>query len=169
MNEKESLEYYSALAFLKHYNLLQGDDYKITEVTDSPDILCKNSKGHSMKIEVTLTEDKQGDIACALGRTHGNAIEFQKIHLDNSQYGSAEPIINSIQSATENLVERIKAKSNKDYGTNTALLIRDTSGVAWNWDVQKRKIIGKTKRLRNPYDKGIWIINRDKSKIFRIR
>jgi hypothetical protein len=42
---------------------------------------------------------------------------------------------------TESLKQRLQAKITKRYGPNTVLVVRDTSGVDWDWDL----VVGEIK------------------------
>ena|SRR5215475_1344863 len=67
---------------------------------------------------------------------------------------------------TESLKERLQAKMAKRYGPNTALVIRDTSGVDWNWDVMVGDLKTSFSDQLNPFDRGIWLLNRSKDGFF---
>ncbi len=56
----------------------------------------------------------------------------------------------------------------KDYGRNVALVVRDTSGVNWNWENVIAEISQIFKSVKNPYDKGIWLLYCQKTKIHKI-
>lgn len=69
--------------------------------------------------EITLTEDRPNDIKAALGRSDHRSPEiFHKEH----------PRASSLQGNVVCMItSRISAKLKKDYGPNTALVIRDSS------------------------------------------
>jgi hypothetical protein len=54
------------------------------------------------------------------------------------------------------------------YGASTALVVRDTSGVEWNWGLVVNELKMKLDLAQNPFDKGIWILNRSKTKLYQI-
>jgi hypothetical protein len=157
MNEKEAIERYTAEGFLKCYNIEFGSSYKVVEFPDAPDVKCKDeTTGSKLNLEITLTEDRKGDIQARLSRSNSRDSEkgSETSHLPEDVI----PIV----------IERIQSKLNKDYGENVALVVRDTSGVDWNWNYHI-DFIKKSLDLRaNNFDKGIWIINNSKSQIIRV-
>ena len=64
------------------------------------------------------------------------------------------------------VVKRIEKKLSKRYGPNTALVVRDTSGVDWDWDLVGDAIKDRLKSVQNPFDTGIWILSSAKNKNF---
>jgi hypothetical protein len=66
------------------------------------------------------------------------------------------------------IVSRIQSKLSKDYGSNAALVVRDSSPLDWDWNLVTDQIKNMLNLKRNPFDKGIWIISYSKDKIFRI-
>ena len=54
------------------------------------------------------------------------------------------------------------------YGPNTALIVRDSSSCDWEWDEITDELKGKLKLDTNPFDKGVWILNFSKSKLYQI-
>jgi hypothetical protein len=59
-------------------------------------------------------------------------------------------------------------KTKKNYGCNTALIIRHASGIDWDWDMDVENIKNMLASSYNPYDKGIWINSNNKDRIFTI-
>lgn len=168
-SEKKNIEKHTALGFLEHYNSLNSTDFKIEELSEAPDIICRNSNGDYLNLEITLTEDDQGDITCVLGRSDKKSIHNLRQHLKNVSEGK-ETIRGSSLSGNvkEVLLSRIHGKLKKDYGSNVALVIRDTSGVGWDWETE---LPGVAKEIENedlPYDKGIWLLNKSKTRLFKI-
>jgi len=171
LNEKEAIERATADAFIKLYNSEMGTSFSIVEYSDAPDIRCKDPEGNPLNFEITLTEDRPRDIQAALGRSDHKNLEALKKHLKDVEEGKAS-IFDSVSrlkdNVTDMILSRIQKKLAKDYGSNTALVIRDVSGVGWNWDLVTNKIVDLLDSKRNPYDKGIWIISHSKDRIFRI-
>lgn len=66
------------------------------------------------------------------------------------------------------IVDRIKPKLKKDYGSNVALVIRDSSPLDWDWDIVKDQIVDSLNLEQTPFDKGIWVISNSKDRIFKI-
>ena len=155
MNEKEKIEKASVDAFVRLFNECEKQDYVVEKYSDAPDAMCKNSSGQVMQVEVTLTEDRPGDLPWTLGRLEERP--------GKSRFGSClgGNVLNQ-------LAKRIDNKINKRYGERTALVIRDSSGVDWDWEY----IADDVKRLiedkDNPYDMGIWVVNRAKTRLHRL-
>lgn len=164
-SEKQLIEKYSADAFIEKYNELKGTSYAVTKYSDSPDVICRDKDGNILNIEVTMTEDVEGDIPAMLGRSDARSIENMKKLLDEGKY-----IGSCLQgNVSDQLVKAIMKKCFKDYGDNGLLLIRDTSGVPWDWDaVVDEKLHDRIKKCIGQYTKGIWLLTRTKEKLFCI-
>lgn len=148
-----------------------GKFFSITEYSDAPDIRCQDPNGNTFNFEITLTEDKSKDIQANLGRSEHRSINSLKRHLEDVKAGKADPLerVSCLQgNVTDMIVSRIAPKLNKDYGSNTALVIRDTSPVGWDWDMVVDQIKSGLNLKRNPFDKGIWILNYSKDTIYKI-
>ena len=65
-------------------------------------------------------------------------------------------------------IERIQSKLDKDYGSNVALVVRDTSPLDWDWGWVLDEIQNGLDLTRNPFDRGIWIISNSKDRTFRV-
>lgn len=122
-----------------------------------------------MNLEITTTEDSDGDIICALGRSDKKSLPHLKEHLKKVQEGEETIIINCLSgNVSATLFRRVEDKLMNDYGNNVALVIRDTSGVDWDWDYEIPAIAERLSEKRNPFDKGIWLLNRAKTRLFKI-
>lgn len=172
MNEKEAIEKATADAFIVLYNREMQTSFAIIEYSDAPDIRCKDSKEKIFNFEITLTEDHPKDIQAALGRSDHRSVEALRQHLTDVRAGKANPLERGVSCLQGNvikmIVDRIRPKLNKDYGSNTALVIQDTSPVCWDWDLVVDHINSMLDLQRNPFDKGIWIITFRKDNIYRI-
>lgn len=168
MNEKQRIEQATAIGFLGVYNRSEGADFKIIELRDAPDIVCSDSKGNKMNLEITLTEDRYGDIQDSLGRSDQRSVENLSAHLAEVKSGKADLRFGSLGNALSKAATQIGKKLLNRYGANTALVVRDTSGVDWDWDCAVDELCNRLNILKNPFDKGIWIINNTKTKIYRI-
>ncbi len=171
MNEKKAIEKETADAFIKLYNAEMGKSFSIVKHSDNPDLRCIDSEGNTFNFEVTLTEDRPKDIQAALGRSDHRSIEALKKHLADIKAGKAHPLdsVSCLQgNVVKMIVSRIQSKLKKDYGANTALVIRDASPLGWDWDMVIDQIKSQLSLDRNPYDKGIWIITLWKDKIYRV-
>ncbi|MCF8039463.1 MAG: hypothetical protein K9K79_09100 [Desulfohalobiaceae bacterium] len=171
MNEKEAIEKATADAFIELYNRRMGTSFSIIEYSDAPDIRCRDLKGNILNFEITLTEDREKDIAAALGRSDHRSFNSLRKHLDEVKAGKANPLERGscLQgNVTQMIVSRILPKLKKDYGSYVGLVIRDSSPVCWDWELVVDDIRGLLTSQRNPFDKGIWIISFRKDKIYRI-
>lgn len=171
MNEKEAIEKATADAFVDLYNREMGTSFSIVEYSDAPDIRCKDPKGNVFNFEITLTEDRPKDMQAALGRSNHRSIEALRQHRDDVRAGKANPLegTSCLQgNVTDMIVKRILPKLKKDYGSNVALVIRDSSPVCWDWDLVVDQIKDMLNLQRNPFDKGVWIISFRKDRIFQV-
>lgn len=154
-SEKQRIEKATVDAFVQLFNISQEQDYAILQYGDAPDAKCRNSSGQIMQVEVTLTEDNPGDLAWSLGKTENRPPRYW--------FG------NCLQRNVLNqLLGRLDDKILKRYGEGTALVIRDSSGVNWDWEYVAEEIRSALKQRFNPYDMGIWILNRTKSRLIRL-
>ena len=154
-SEKRRIEMATVDAFVSLFNASQRQDYAILQYGDAPDARCQNGSGQTMQVEVTLTEDNPGDSAWSLGK--------------HDKRPNRTPPGNCLQlNVLDQLLKRVDAKILKRYGTGTALVIRDSSGVDWDWEYVADEIRSALKQRPNPYDMGIWILNRAKSRLFRL-
>lgn len=171
MSEKEAIERSIAEKFLKLYNSEMSSSYEITKHSDAPDFICHDKIGNELRLEITLTEDRPKDIQALLGRSNARSPEELKRHLEAVKRGE-ESIFESVSCLQDNVSymarSRIQPKLNKDYGPNTALVVRDTSGVPWAWDSSIKDLSASLDLSNNPFDKGIWLISFVSERIFRI-
>lgn len=171
VNEKQAMERATADAFIELYNREMGTSFSIIEYSDAPDIRCKDREGNVFNIEVTLTEDREGDISSALGRSNGRSLEALVQHVSQLKAGKADPLekVSCLSgNVRQMIVKRILAKLDKDYGSNVALVVRDSSPLCWDWESELDDIKSLIASKRNPFDKGIWILSYCKDKIYRI-
>lgn len=174
MNEKKAIERETAEAFLRLYNPQTGSSYEIVKHFDSdgPDFLCRGSNDHELILEITMTEDHPGDIQGLLGRSDALSLEALKRHNEAAEQGK-ENILQTVSSCLQGNVclmatNRIQKKLKKDYGPNAALVVRDTSGLPWSWDVVLKDLATSLDLEHNPFDEGIWIMSFTKEQIFRV-
>jgi hypothetical protein len=178
LNEKQAIEKATADAFITLYNSEMETSFSTVEYSDAPDVRCKDPDGNILNFEITLTEDRPKDIQALLGRSDHRNVESLKKHLADVKTGKANPLqrTSCLQgNVTEMIVDRILSKWKKHYGPHTALVIRDTSPVEWDWEVVIKQIktslenrLKKEKLARTPFDRGIWILANTKDRIFRI-
>ena len=171
MNEKEAIELHTAEQFLKLYNSQEQTSFQITKHADAPDFHCQDKDGNFLFIEITLTEDRRGDIQSLLGRSDSRSPEALKQHLDEVKQGEAS-IFDSVSCLQDNVSlmakNRIQPKLAKDYGSNVALVVRDVSPLGWSWETVTDEIASSLDLSHNPFDKGIWIISTSSSRIYRV-
>ncbi|MCW5625396.1 MAG: hypothetical protein KIT73_11825 [Burkholderiales bacterium] len=166
--EKEQIERAAVTAFLELYNREFGRDFSVTKYSDSPDCLCEDSAGEQMSIEVTTTEDQPGDTMATLGRSQHRSLDALREHLADIRAGRALPRINSLNLAAGTLANRIEQKWLKRYGKNTLLLVQDTSGVDWNWELAISDLQKLFAPKLTPFDLGVWLLPRARQRLFRV-
>ncbi|UCC22546.1 MAG: hypothetical protein JSW23_00270 [Planctomycetota bacterium] len=170
-DEKKAIEKATAEAFLRLYNQKMNTSYRIVEHGDSPDIRCEDTPSNKVNLEIVLTEAWPGDIAAHLGRANHRTLEALKTHLRELDAGKGS-VFDRVSVLSGNLmamvIDRIREKLKKDYGPNTALVVRDTCPADPDWDLVVDEIRHHIDLSHNPYDKGIWIISHAKGRIFRI-
>lgn len=162
MTEKQQIEKATAEQFLKVYNKELGTSFVIKELSDNPDVVCEDSAGNQLKLEITLTEDRDGDIQALLGRSDHKTLEYVKLH----GMGRASSLPGNV---SEQIVNKILKKMLNNYGNNVALVLRDTSRLEWDWSPIIKGIKVQLGGTKNLFDKGIWILTLSKQdKIFRV-
>jgi hypothetical protein len=171
MTEKEAIELDTAEKFIDLYNSRMGTSFSIVKHSDAPDFYCQDKEGTQLKIEITLTEDRPGDIQALLGRSDARSPEAMKRHNEAVKRGE-ESIFESVSCLQDNVSQmaknRIQPKLDKDYGSNTALVVRDVSPLGWSWEAVLDDLASSLDLRNNPFDKGIWLIAFSSNKIFRI-
>jgi hypothetical protein len=169
MSEKHAVEKGTAEGFLVLYNQLFATDFKVVAMADAPDARCADSRGNTLNLEITTTEDRPGDIKALLGRSDSRSLEALRAHVDRVARGQELPQFSSLSDeVSDHLVERLESKLKNDYGPNTALVVRDSSGVDWDWDVVTPTIRSRIDLAKNPFSRGIWLLSRVKDRLFQI-
>jgi hypothetical protein len=118
-----------------------------------------------------MTEDRDGDIPAILGRSDSrNNVPAVPDNKTKRDCRKELPIYLKYHhnNSLSQVVNRIKNKMKKDYGSNVALVVRDVSGCDWDWDMHARNVRELLDLDNNPFDKGIWIISRAKDRVFNI-
>ena len=171
MNEKELIEKATADAFLFLYNNQNNTTFKIEKYSDALDVQCLDDTGRRLNLEITTTEDRVGDMQARLGRSAGRSFATLRQSLIKLHSGQAD-ILETVSCLQANvmsmLISRVLNKFDKDYGKNTALVVRDISPVDWDWDLVRDEILKAIESKKNPFDKGIWIISSGKDKLWQI-
>ncbi len=155
MTEKRRIEKATIDAFVALHNEIYGTSYSVREYGDAPDAACVSAQGDFLNIEVCITEDRPGDIPWLLGKTD------KRPYLGNS--GSCLP-----GNVLTQLGQRLDKKSLMRYGEQTALVIRDSSGVDWDWEDIKPQVQDHLQQCGNPFQMGVWIVNRSLTRLHRI-
>jgi hypothetical protein len=124
----------------------------LKELRDTPDIYCVDQDGQSLYLEITLTEDQDGDIKALLGRSKHKSLEYVKVH----GMGRGSSLNGNVLSKVQQAIEK---KLNRNYGSGVALVVRDVSPIGWNWDSAMGSLRELLEGVKSPFDKGIWIIN----------
>ena len=171
MNEKQAIERATADAFLTIYNSEFETSYKIVEHSDAPDVLCEDESGQTLNLEITLTEDREGDIPALLGRSEARsfeALEARRKAVENGEASPSELTDCFPGNVSDMILQRIQAKLSKDYGPDTALIIRDTSRLPWDWELVVSDLRSSLDLGRNRFDRGIWIYSHMRKRIFRV-
>ena len=164
MTEKEKIEKSTAEKFIVVYNEKFKTAFAVVkEQSDHPDIVCEEKSGNRLKLEITLTEDRDNDIKALLGRSEHKNIEYVRKHGMSSASALSGNVMNRAYS-------RILGKMSKDYGINVALVVRDVSPLEWDWNMCLSELTRKLENIRNPFDKGVWIFTtpQNQNKIFRV-
>ena len=116
-----------------------------------------------------MTEDSVGDIQAALGRSEHKSLDALRSQLQKVRAGTAQlPVTCLSENVVDILIQRIQKKLQKRYGDNVALVIRETTGVDWDWDLELAKIRVALESETNPFDKGVWLLSRSTKRIFQI-
>ena len=158
MNEGKQIEQAIAEGFLRLFNLRFGEDYEVVEPSDVPDVRCRDSKGRGLNLEITLTEDRARDIQAALGRSDHRNLENLNLAPVSSLRGNV----------LEQAVKRINKKLCRHYGSSAALVVRDASGIDWNWGLVVDDLKTQLDLARNPFDRGVWLLNGSMTEIHRV-
>ena len=170
-SEKQKIELATAEGFFSLYNTQHNASYTVTHVAgdgEVPDVFAKDNAGNVFNLEITLTEDRIGDVAARLGRNDSRSLEELKRHLKAVRIGKERLRNTSLQgNALPVLLQRIDKKLIKRYGRNTALVIRDTSPL-WDWEQVLPAIQGHLKSKTVPFDLGIWLLAFDKKSVVQI-
>jgi hypothetical protein len=155
-NSKQAIEYETAVAFLRLYNEMFQTDYKVMELSDIPDVICRDrSTNEELYLEITLYEDVKGEISFLLGKTK----EKPKNH-PMSRFGETKE-----DEALFSLMESIDKKLLKDYGKQVALVVRHMSSKSWDQNIEQ---VQRLLDLQDtPFDRGIWMLTSD-LKILRL-
>lgn len=164
MSEKKQIERSTAEAFLSLYNQEKGASFRIVEFGDAPDAHCADNLGARLNLEITLTEDRPGDIPALLGRSSALDADTLKSELESGR-GEGSSLGGDVLAV---LVDRIHSKLKKRYGPDTALVIRDASGVDWDWNLVVTKLRERLEGTANPFVRGVWLVNRSKDRLFRL-
>ena len=73
MSEKTDIEWATGEAFISLYNARFATTY-LAQPSEAPDIHCVDQKGNRLNLEITMTEDRPGDIKALLGRSEDRSL-----------------------------------------------------------------------------------------------
>lgn len=170
--ETQAIERATAEGFLVLYNAKHGSAFRIVKVAgpgETPDVECKDSEGRSLLLEITMTEDNSGDIQAALGRSEHKDLASLRALLQKVRAGEAKLPINCLsENVKALLVQRLRRKFQKRYGLSVALVVRETTGVDWDWDLVLPEIREALSNDVNPFDQGVWLLSRSKERVIRV-
>jgi hypothetical protein len=175
-DETRLIERATAEMFLTLYNAATGHFYRITDQPNppQPDVCCDDAAGGILKLEITMLEDRPGDIQSLLGRSEAHSLERLKADNERIRRGEIEAIDTVAffgRDASANLYDRLKSKLNKQhFGSDVALVMRGTSPLDWDWNLYMddiREMLGDIVQelglTQHPYDRGIWIVAREEA------
>ena len=170
--ETQAIERSTAEAFLHHYNAQERADYRVGGIAgpgQSPDVQCVNSAGAHLWLEITTTEDNPGDTKALLGRSNHKSRDALRGILRDTKKGEEKLRINRLSGNVANvLIGRLRRKFRKRYGSPVALVVRETSGVPWDWDTVLPLLRDTFSGTSIPFDRGVWILSRDKNRLTRL-
>jgi hypothetical protein len=145
---------------LRLFNQEFGANYEIVELGGTPpDVKCQDLDGRALNLEITRTGDRSRDIQAATGRSEHRNVEH---------FGPSSPGIQLRGNVLEQAAERISKKLLMRYGASTALAVRDTSSVEWDWSLVVDELKTRLDLAQNPYAKGIWILGRTKTELYQL-
>jgi hypothetical protein len=151
-SEKQRIEKASAEVFLRLLNNLLKTEYQILSLGDSPDVHCLDSNTNlSLSLEITLLEDMDGEIAYSLDRREKPLVSPV----------TSLPCTSFSDDSIPKLEQRLAEKSNIDYGSRTALVIRQISPLWFAEDWERYKLtMDKSLLVKSSkyFEAGIWII-----------
>lgn len=173
MSEKRAIERSTAEGFLELYNQRFGTDYEIVDMPapPDPDVLCADTRGKRLNLEVTNTEDQPEDIKAFLGRSDHLSIEAlraRNLRRDPPQFRAFTESPDGRPTVVDQLVARLAAKMQNDYGRDVALVVRDTSPIGWDWDQALDLIRDRINLSTCSFDRGVWLLSRSKDQLFEI-
>lgn len=169
--ETQKIEFATAEGFFALYNARHQSSFAVTRIAghgEVPDVFAKDDDGNEFNLEITLTEDRPGNIAAALGRSDALSIDSLKRHVEAVRAGKEQPRITSLQdNALPMLLQRIDKKLNMRYGRNTALVIRSTC-IQWDWEQALPTIQAYLNGKTIPFDLGIWLLAFNKESVVQV-
>ncbi|MFA5914558.1 MAG: hypothetical protein WCV99_16380 [Sterolibacterium sp.] len=169
--ETQAIERATAEGFLAHYNAREETDYRVVAVAgpgESPDVKCVSSSGDELWLEVTITEDNLRDAQALLGRSEHKSPDALRALLHKVKKGAAKmPITRVDGSVLQILIDRLRRKFEKRYGSNVALVVRE-AGVSWDWELVLPTVRDAFHSAPNPFDRGVWLLSLAKDRLTRV-
>lgn len=153
-SEKKKIEKETAQAFLSLYNPKYGTHFKVSELSEAPDVVCKDAEsGDILFLEVTLLENLKGNVAHELGRGNPPISPTTKT-----------TVIDFFKDVVPCFRKQLEKKLLSSYGEKTALVLRQVSilwePMEWEWIkpyFQAEILKGK----ESQFGAGIWVICTD--------
>ncbi len=176
--EKKAIERATAELFLTAYNVEFNHSYRVVGQPEppAPDVLCEDTTGGPLKLEITMLQDRPSDIASLLGRSDTHSLEHlreQMKRVNRGEISALDTVADFNRDTMGNLRSRLKAKLTKrHFGPDVALVLRSTSPGDWDWNLHmddiRALLAGVLHELgltQHPYDRGIWIVAREEAGI----
>ncbi len=129
---------------MRLFNQQFGANYEIVELGGTPpDVKCQDLDGRALNLEITETGDRSRDIQAATGRSEHRNVEH---------FGPSSPGIQLRGNVLEQAAERISKKLLLRYEASTALAVRDTSSVEWDWSLVVDELKTRLDLAQNSYE-----------------
>src|SRR5438093_3085388 len=90
--EKKAIEKAATEMFLAAYNSGTGRSYRVVGQPEppAPDVLCEDENGAILKLEITMLEDRHGDLQSLLGRSDAHSLERLRADMERVRTGEIE-------------------------------------------------------------------------------
>jgi hypothetical protein len=101
------------------------------------------------------------DVRCADGTGQTLNLEVIQIQIPEKDMQNSDMILDRVAGGTQ-------YKLAAEYGPNTALVVRDNSSLDWEGNSFLPKLRTMLQKDPQPFDRGIWIVNNQKTKLFKV-
>jgi len=170
MNFTRGVEQRTIDLFLPWYNEHHGNTFQVVKHGDAPDFCCADESGSTLSVEITLMQERDGDIKALRGRTQAHSLEALREHLELVRLGKADPLDRVRSLAEDGVAAAVRAvvkKLTMAYGANTALVVSETCPLEWDWSLVADQLTTQLAGRRNPFDRGVWLVE-DSGRIRRL-